>query len=359
MENSPPMKLSNKQSKKKVLISYIKSPFYFKKRTITHSNVIEMRKILECFEELNFSVDVVDWQYRRKIYTDKYDLIFGFGYPLFNSLEKFKGISICYLTGSNPNYSNEMESKRISYFFKEKGIALKARREISWPWKKCAIESDFLIVTGNEFSKETYKCIREDLYSIKVPFIDSINSTEQNDNNGFLWFGGAGALFKGLDLTIDAFKELSSNSSLDICGPIYNETDFMNFYRKDFALENINFHGMIDPSSIKMKNLLKKNKFVILPSCSEGGASSVLTCMRMGLIPLVTEQCCIDLKNFGYKINDLTKKSVFETMIKALNTDDKNINEQRLNIQKYLYENHAANIFKKNLKKILLEITDN
>ena len=81
--------------------------------------------------------------------------------------------------------------------------------------------------------------------------------------------------------------------------------------------------------------------------------------MRMGLIPLVTEQCCIDLKNFGYKINDLTKKSVFETMIKALNTDEKNINEQRLNIQKYLYENHAANIFKKNLKKILLEITDN
>ena len=55
----------------------------------------------------------------------------------------------------------------------------------------------------------------------------------------------------------------------------------------------------------------------------------------------------------------ITKESVLETMNKALNTHEKNINEQRLNIQKYLYEDHAANIFKKNLKKILLEITDN
>ncbi len=352
---SPPIRLSNSGSKK-VLISYIKSPFYFKNRPTTHSNVIETRKIFECFNELNFSVDVVDWQYKRKINTEKYDLIFGFGYPLYNSLKKFKGTSICYLTGSNPNFSNEMESQRINHFFNKKGFAIKPRREISWPWEICAKKSDFLIVTGNEFSKNSYKSIREDTLSIKVPFIDSKNSSELSNNNGFLWFGGAGALFKGLDLTIDAFKELKFNCTLDICGPISEEDDFMNFYKKDFEIETINFHGMIDPSSVKMGNLLKKNKFVILPSCSEGGASSVLTCMNMGLVPLVTEQCCIDLNNFGYKIRDLTKSSVYEAMIKALNTDEKNINEQRVNIKKYLNENHSAEIYKKKLKKILQEI---
>ena len=35
---------------------------------------------------------------------------------------------------------------------------------------------------------------------------------------------------------------------------------------------------------------------------------------------------------------------------------EKNINEQRVNIKKYLNENHSAEIYKKKLKKILLEI---
>jgi len=95
----------SKDSKKRVLICYIISPFYLKKRPIKHANVIESRTIAKEFYNLGYSVDVVDYRCTRKINYSKYDVIFGFGVPFSNSFAfDLKLKRICYITGSSPNF---------------------------------------------------------------------------------------------------------------------------------------------------------------------------------------------------------------------------------------------------------------
>ena len=353
---SLPMKVSE-TGNKKVLISYIKSPFYSSTKKIFHSNYLESKIISESFTDLGFSVEVVDYRCKRKINFEEYDLIFGFGYPFHDSLDIKKLKKICYLTGSNPNFSNLREAERIRDFKNEFGITLVPRREAYWPWMHAAINSDFLITTGNYFTKSTYLNLRSDVLTIPVPFVPSENHPTKNFPKGILWFGGAGALFKGLDLTIRAFKNLKSNFTLDICGPIESETDFMGHFENEiFKDSRINFHGMLDISSKKMQSIINRNSFVILPSCSEGGASSVLTCMNLGLIPIVSEECSIDLDNFGIPIKKLTVQDVENSINEAFKLEENDILYQRSEIEKFLHRQHTFNSVKEKLKNILQEI---
>jgi len=353
---SPPMKVSE-TGNKKVLISYIKSPFYSSTKKIFHSNYLESKIISESFIDLGFSVEVVDYRCKRKINFEQYDLIFGFGYPFHDSLATTKLKKICYLTGSNPNFSNLREAERIREFKNEYGITLVPRREAYWPWMHAAINSDFLITTGNNFSKSTYLNLRSDVLTIPVPFVPSKNHSIKNFPKGILWFGGAGALFKGLDLTIRAFKNLNSSFTLDICGPIESESDFMTHFKDEITKDaKINFHGMLDISSKKMQSIIDRNSFVILPSCSEGGASSVLTCMNLGLIPIVSDECSIDLENFGIPIKKLNVENVESSIKEACSLDKNEILYQRSEIEKFLYRQHTYDSIKEKLKNILKEI---
>ncbi|MDA9636813.1 glycosyltransferase [SAR86 cluster bacterium] len=356
VNHSMPMNVYESNSKR-VLISYIKSPFYLKKNVISHSNFIESKIIAKTFKELGYSVDVVDYRCKRKINYDRYTIVFGFGLPFHSALSHPGLTKICYLTGSNPNFSNLREAQRIEEFNKKNNKRLLPRREAYWPWMHAAINSDFLIVTGNDFSKSTYEKIKDNVIKISVPFIPSKNIISEKNSNGFLWFGGAGALFKGLDLTLDAFKELDEDFTLDICGPIENEKDFMEFYSDEIEKnEKIKFHGMVDVSSEKMKELLSKNKFVILPSCSEGGASSVLTCMNLGLIPIVTKECSLDLEEFGFVIEELTKDAVLKSMKIASKISEEEKCIQQKKMKSFLSRNHSEDSITIKFKKIIQEI---
>ena len=362
VEYSMPISVySNKQSKDKVLICYIKSPFYMKDRPVKHCNVIESQIIAETFYNLGYSVDVVDCRCKRKIDYSKYKVICGFGLSFRNSFfnARLSTKRICYLTGANPNFSNTQEALRIKTIFKSKGTLLLPRREVYWPWMHAAINSDHLIVTGNQFTENSYKNLNNNISHVSVPFIKSSLDIQFNaqSNTGFLWFGGAGALFKGLDLAIDSVKESVHNIKLDICGPISGEKDFFDLYDQDISKNQyINFHGMIDVSSSKMKLLAERNAFVILPSCSEGGASSVLTCMNLGMIPIVTKECSINLVNFGIQIKDFTLEAMREAINTAIAMTDQEINLQRGLIRKFLDNNHSENAIKMQMTDLLKKI---
>jgi glycosyltransferase involved in cell wall biosynthesis len=351
----------NKNAQGNVLICYIKSPFKYINRPIKHCNVIESRIIAETFNNLGYSVDVVDYRCKRKIDYSKYSIIFGFGDSYRNSFNNNLDIKrICYMTGSNPNFSNKQEALRIKNFYKNKNILLQPRREAYWPWMHTVINSDYLITTGNIFTRDTYIDIQNNTFHIPVPFIPTSINFEASFSRGFLWFGGAGAIFKGLDLVIDAINDSTDSINLDICGPIKDEKDFMETYKQDIIEnENINFHEMIDVNSSKMKVLVERNSFIILPSCSEGGASSVLTCMNMGLIPIVTKECSIDLNGFGLKINELSKEEVLVSINKALLMTDQEIASQKLIIKDFVKKNHSVEAIESKVYKLMNKLLTN
>ena len=131
----------------------------------------------------------------------------------------------------------------------------------------------------------------------------------------------------------------------------------MNYYDASINKnKNINFHGMLDVNSHEMGLLVEQNSFVILPSCSEGGASSVLTCMNLGLIPIVTKECSINLDGFGIKIEGFSKEHVLESIITALSMTDEDINNQRLLIKSFLKDNHSSEAIEAKFTSILKNI---
>ncbi len=339
--NSMPCNIyKSKGSNKRVLICYIISPFYLKKRPIKHANVIESRVIAEEFFKLGYSVDIVDYRCTRKIDYSKYDVIFGFGHPFKNSFKlDIQIIRICYLTGANPNFSNEKEAMRIRDIYLYSGKLLSPRRETYWPWMNVVINSEMVILAGNDNTKNTYEGLNKNIKTVPVPMIPSKLKPNAILGSGFLWFGGAGAVHKGLDLVLDASSEIRDEFSIDICGPLENETDFFKLYESKLDKNNITFHGMIDVESNEMQNLIDKNLFIILPSCSESMASSVTTCMQFGLIPIISKECGIDLGEHSILIEELTINEVTRAMKYALS-----LNEDELLRKKELSIKHVNKI---------------
>lgn len=345
--------------REKVLMCYIKSPFYSTNKPIKHCNVIESRKIAEVFQEFGYSVDVVDHRCKRKINYSKYSMIFGFGNAYRESFNYNKNLKrILYLTGSNPNFSNEMEAKRLNDIFKRKGKLLKPKRETYWPWVFTAINSDLVILTGNEHTKFTYQDLINDIKTVPVPAVPSNLMPNESPTKGFLWFGGAGAVHKGLDLILDGMNNFNNNFTIDICGPIKSETEFFDLYKGDIQKENVNFIGMIDPASLEMQHVIKNNSFVILPSCSEGMASSVITCMQHGLIPLITKECGIDIEDFVIEIKDLTPEAIKDAILRALDLSNNEIEVMRNKAIEYTKKYSSDLYFKHCFKKAISDHID-
>lgn len=335
---------------KKALLSYILHPFR-KKGQLLHCNIIESLQMVEALKELDYAVDVVDYRYRRAIDYGKYDLVVGLGAPLRQSFDTNKKTlkRVCYLTGANPNFSNLAEARRLKAIYERKSMLLKARREVYWPWVFSAVNADGIILTGNEWTASTFYGVNDNLHTVPVPYISSDDSMSSNVSNkkGFVWFSGYGAIHKGLDLALEAVCDNINDFTLDVCGNILKEKDFVSCYNKElFNHPRVKFFGMIDPNGPYMKDISTRNAFVIFPSCSEGTASSVITCMAQGLIPVVTKESGISLNGFGIEINDATPRGVLEAMHKAAQMTEDEIKRQKNAVNAFVRQNHSAQSYK-------------
>jgi glycosyltransferase involved in cell wall biosynthesis len=126
----------------------------------------------------------------------------------------------------------------------------------------------------------------------------------ESAKKNFLWFGGGGAVLKGLDIVLDAFSTMP-NLTLHICGPIAIEKDFALAYKKElYETPNIHYHERIDVASDLFKELVDTCGSLIYPSFSEGTSGAVVQTMHAGIVPIVTPQTgiyedagCIILEN--------------------------------------------------------------
>ena len=342
---------NNTDSKDRVLICYIKSPFYNKSKIIKHCNIIESRIIAETFFKSGYSVDVVDYRCMRKIDYSKYSVIFGFGHPFRRAfIHKANSIKILYLTGCLAYFSNFIEAKRVREFNKRHDSFLTPEIEAYWPSVFPIAASNAVMHTGNSWTKSTYSAFKQNFFTIPVMSIideDYKPLTFHKNARDFIWIGGHGAIAKGLDLVIDAFKLLKTDSKLHIFGSLTNEPNFYNVYKDLFDNDkSILFHGMADVNSDGFKEIVQHCAFTVFPGSAEAGASSVLTTMHLGLLPIVTLGSSIDLVDFGVFVDKLDVKSTQIAMEKALDFDEDKILEQRKAVINHIKKNHSAKSFK-------------
>lgn len=354
--------------KENALISYITSPF---KNGIhlRHTNQAEALEIAKVFDELGYNVDIVDYRYEGKLDYDKYSVIFGFGEPLIKSFynRNHKILTIYYGTGMHIIHQNHTTLKRIEEVYKKKGMwLLESGRIVDKAWSVQTSLVDNIITLGNGEVVNSYKrYFSRKIYNIPISYYKIFDHVEilKNKNfreakNHFLWFGSSGLIHKGLDLLLEVFKELP-NLYLHVCGPLNNEPKFKDtYYEELYNTKNIYTYGYQNIQSKSFKDIISKCAFIIFPSCSEGEPSSVINVMIYGLIPIVTNTAGIRIKDFGIEIKELTHESIKESVIKAVNLSEDEIEKRSMKCANDTIYNHSIEKYSYELKKALINILE-
>lgn len=344
----------------RVLISYITSPLENNTQKINyHTNYSECREIISFFSGLGYNVDVVhclDEKHIPEIIDKKYDIVFGFGEPFYHAaIHNPDAIKIIYLTELHPDlsYTNEME--RINYFFKRHNIKTQPKRSGKHFKTREINIADYGILFGNEYTSRFFSFPEGNLYLLEPTglFNKDYSFTQRNcieSRKNFIWFGSYGAIHKGLDILIDVFSELPEYH-LYICGLSRRE-------RRLFTINSKNIHdlGFVRVDTPLFIQLVNCCSYIILPSCSEGMATSVLTCMNHGLIPIITRECGIDLHEWGIFIDNYRVEAIKEKIKQCATSDPDTLKRDHQQVYDYSQKKFNISRYSRDFRNIIMNI---
>ncbi|MCU0423035.1 MAG: glycosyltransferase [Bacteroidia bacterium] len=358
-----------KKLNQKVLISYLSNAF-IQGVSEKHTSLLECYSAAKVFDELGYTVDVVDFDDQDvKINYSNYNIIYGFGFPFEKSFRNklFSGHRILYSTGCNSNFTNSSTTSRLKDFYLKSGIKdpeLIRTVDNSWPLQKYL--SDAIISLGNKFVADTY---RNDGVSCKVFELDLFypqsevkglinnNSYDQIKNN-LIWFGSKSCVHKGLDIAIELAEKIP-NLTLHICGyEKQNEYELYRFYEQQFNNKNIIDHGFVNIHSPFFAELINNCGAAIFPSVAEGGAGALLTLMgNSGIIPITTRNVGLDLDSIGFISKEVSVSALEEQVKKYLQTPNSILESKRKQLKHEIQTKHNHERYKETIKKIVIEIT--
>ncbi|CAN7690214.1 glycosyltransferase [Paenibacillus sp. LjRoot153] len=349
-------------NQKRVLISYITDPISRDQNTwYTHTNIAECSQIIRCFIEMDYIIDLIhceDHKGLNSIINRKYDVVFGLGRPFYEiSKQNLDAKKIIYLTESHPEFSLKQETERMDYYYERNKKRLKHVRSNAYLKNDYINIADIGILIGNKFTLQTYRQFNytKDIFTITPTgmrnrkYINgerNYNSTKKN----FLWFGSSGAIHKGLDVIVEAFREIP-DCNLYIGGLHENEKRFINLKG-----HNIIDLGFVNIQSDAFLELINTCSFVILPSCSEGMATSVLTCMNHGLIPIITKETGIDLIDSGFYLHDYRVEYLKDFIKDCSRLPDEIIADEHVKVYNYAKDIFNISNYSKQLKKTLQDV---
>lgn len=289
--------------KKRCLFVYITYPF-IKNFNNSHQNqwqAVEMARVIGTF---GYDVDVLNYQcpFMRDSIKYKYDLIIDI-IPRKNfwANQMNEGcINVSYMTGMSVNYAYTAEHQRLSELKQRRGVKLSPRRtqDLDIANEKNIEEYDFVWYIGNSYNVHSFD-------QFKMPPICFIRNngyvfdwadtvTTRNKHN-FLFFASSGQVHKGLDLLLEIFAQEKYKYNLYICSPFMREEDFCKEYEQElFHRPNIFPIGWVNIESQQFRDVTSSCAYVLMPSCSEGCAGSILTVMSAGVIPIVSRICGLD-----------------------------------------------------------------
>ena len=357
------------QFTKTVLISYITHPFNNKNKSSAHTNNVEVLEIAKVFRDLEYNVDVFNYDNIGPKNYSKYDIIFGFGDPLVNSFyrAKKKIQTIYYGTGMHIAHQNHATLNRIKDVYKKRNVWIPdSGRVVEKAWSAQTTLVDGMIVLGDNICADSYRRYYEGpIYKIPASFIKVCNGVDivkckdfSEAKKNFLWFGSSGLIHKGLDLVLEFFAK-HPQYILHVCGPISKERKFCNVYGKElFNTPNIKTYDFVSITSTQFSNLMKTCAFIISPTCSEGGSPAVLNCIgNGGLIPIVSEFATIDIKH-GITIDELSAIGVSVAVKKALLIEEDRLRELAEKNYKDVSSLHSIENYKKEMRKAINNILD-
>lgn len=364
-------KMVSLQPKKKmqgdVLMSYLITPFRLKPGEPipnSHTNYWECLQIARTFLDLGYSVDVIDSHNKTFRPKKNYSFFIGHRINFDRIVELLRGdcIKIAHLDTAHWIFSNHSTYRRKFELQQRRGVAIKESHRIIE--LNHAIENaDYAVTYGNRFTLDTYRYAQKPLFQVPIstcalaPWPESKNYSTCRSH--FLWFGSGGFVHKGLDLVLEAFARMP-NHHLYICGPLQKERDFVKAYYKElYETPNIHAVGWVDVDGHEFMGIVNKCLGVVYPSCSEGQAGSVITCLHSGLIPIISYESGIDVEDFGFILKDNSINTIRNTVQMVSDLPGEQLQRMARKAWEYARANHTREKFAEAYKRIILNICEN
>ena len=333
----------------------------------SHSNFLEANAILNSLKKTGLKISSFDHDSTINIECKKITHVFGYGNPVFQVISKSLNREIKfihYLTGSEKNFQNNAEIKRVNYFNNKYSAKYIPRRIVNEPHSLEEFYIKKVILIGNKKTQSTYQ---ERINSGDI--IKTINATSpiklndetknfiyerffNSETKKILFISGSGLVHKGLDLVLEAIKDLNTSKiELHIMSPY--EKDFFKPLKNLVSKPNIIYHGFKNLKSISTRKIIESCHFIISPSCSEGQSTSVLAGMTCGLVPIITEECGIDINEDIYLLKSLSSKDIAQALDNALSLNFKNYKNKSERSMELIKKNHQIKNFQYNIEKFL------
>ena len=308
---------------------------------------------LKVLLQLGYSVDVINWADTTFNFAHKYDLVVSHGGVNFEQLHKQLAADVPYIYFSTGNYwkfHNQQEEKRFADFQQRHGVSLPPDRYINFPEETANKRADGIVVLGDASMRDVYPfphVFTINNGSFPDDHFDKINKDYKKTKQNFLFFAGSGNVHKGLDLLIDAFKELDQN--LYIVTRL--EGKIAAVFKNDLNLPNIHAVGEVNMRTAEFYEVMDKCAFAILPSCSEGQAGSVVECMNQGLIPIVSQETRLDTEDFGFTLKTSSIEEIKSVVSQAASLSPEEVRKRAQRTRTSAVHDYSPGAFENNLKR--------
>lgn len=354
--------------RKRALLSYLLDAATMKDsdpRLKGHANWWRGRELARILDSLGYNVDVISSSDGQTIPNRQYDLVLdaSTNFPRLAPFQKPDTKYCLFLTGSYYGWSAPAEARRIADFERNHGIRYTPRYggQPKLLLDMSLALADLALLVGNEVTLATYpEWARKRMKTVRMPtsFIEH-RKRYGNRSGTFLYYSSARNVCKGLDLVLDVFYR-HPEWSLDVVGPVEStERDFLLAYPDLHARKNIRMHGSLQPSSERFSRILDQSDALLFPSCSEGASSSVLTCCRTGIYPILSRNSGVDLPDgCGTWIETLRAASVESAIRAFLSKDEDAVKRESDAIRTFVEEHHSRAAFTKEMTDILKTLAD-
>lgn len=349
------------KQQKKVLVCYLDygRASYALSHGQEHTNSQEMCQIIRVLIELDCCIDVCDCSNPEaigEIAENYYDYIFGLG-DMFRYAGEHNphAHAILYMTENPYDVSYQKEMERIAYFKERTGRTIPLCRSGVYYKQGDEQRADAIVCVGETtyFAKNSKRVIRVMPSAFKNPFTE--NDFSKRKQTHFLVLGVHGFVHKGNDLLIETFRK-HSDWKLYLCGTnIDKECAALGYKRTD----NIIDCGFVNTASEQFAKLLQTCTYVLLPSCSEGMSTGLMTCMMHGLIPITMRGTGMDeCSRYCMFFEDYRLASIEEKLKEAVSQPKEALEQLSRQIYEYANREFTLEQYTQRMRRALGELIE-
>jgi len=256
-------------------------------------------------------------------------------------------------------YWNRAELQRLDWIFRRRGVSLAPERQL--PAMLGLADADLVTYYGNDAALQYYGLVRPKLRKVWVCPTAASSTFSSKDwsaaKKRFLWFGSSSWVHRGLDLVLEAFMQVP-DLELFICG---SDQRYFEVYGQELRnCRNIHHIGFVTPDSEEFRALVSKTASVVYASAAEGCSTSVVQCMRFGLIPIVTEATGLSVHDFWPALDGETDVELIADIVKRCGAiaeaPDHQVEALSRSFWEYAATHHSRAEFRKSFGAVLDEL---